>query len=143
MLGSSPRLYHASVAATRYDGAPEFCASPAQTLPTTRWPSLAAAGLRVAQMALAPFADRGDDRRETPARLGQAIFDLGRHEAIILACDQSSGDQRLEFAAEHARRDFRSPSRAAQQSGPDFAVAARSFLQVPQNPNFVFAADHR
>src|SRR5258708_4427126 len=84
----------------------------------------------------------GDDGNETLALAGQAIFDLGRHDAVILAVDQPGFGQRLQLAAEHTRRNFGTPNGAAQQAISDFAIAERAVLQIPDDAQLVFAADH-
>src|SRR5258705_2066854 len=93
-------------------------------------------------MPRAPVADRGDDGNETLALAGQAIFDLGRHDAVILAVDQPGFGQRLQLAAEHTRRNFGTSNGAAQQAISDFAIAERTVLQIPDDAQLVLAADH-
>jgi len=58
------------------------------------------------QMPAAPIADRGDDGDEAAAFAGQAIFDLRRNHAVVLAVDEPACRQRLQLAAQHARREF-------------------------------------
>src|ERR1700678_2037915 len=93
-------------------------------------------------MSLAPFANFADHGDEAATDWRQAIFDLGRHHAIILSRDQSTSGERLELAAEHTRSDFGRPLGAAKQTGFEFAVALRPVLQIPQDPQLVLAADH-
>src|SRR5271155_2599834 len=94
------------------------------------------------EVSLAPIANDRDDRHEALPCLGQTVFDLGRNEAVILARDHSGFGQRLQLAAQHAGRDFPGSRRAAEQAGSDFTVAPGSILEVPQDADFVFAADH-
>src|SRR5258708_88437 len=93
-------------------------------------------------MPRAPVADGGDDAHKTLALAGQAIFPLGRNDTVILAVDQALLGERLQFAREHAGRDFSGAACAAQQAGPDLAVALRAILQIPDDPQLVLAADH-
>ena len=50
--------------------------------------------------------------------------------------------QRLQLAAEHARRDLGAARRTAQQAASDLAIAPRAVLQVPDDAQLVLAADH-
>src|SRR5207245_2605699 len=93
------------------------------------------------QMPVAPVADRGDHGDEALALAGEAIFHLGRDDAVILAVNQAAFGQRLQLPAPYARRDLAAAVQPAQQPGPDLAVAARPILQVPYDPELVFAAD--
>src|SRR5689334_14739802 len=93
-------------------------------------------------MAQAPVANGCNHRNEALALAGQAILDPGRHHAKILAVDQPRFSQRLQLAAEHARRDLRTALKAAQQTIPDFTVAQWTILEIPDDPQLVLAADH-
>src|SRR6266478_5963565 len=66
---------------------------------------------------------------------------FGRNDAVILAVDQAAFGERLQFAAEHARRDFRTAVEPPQQPRPDLAIAPRPILQIPDDPKLVLAAD--
>src|ERR1700682_4046169 len=94
------------------------------------------------EVARPPVANAGDDGTDAFARARQPIFHLGRNDAVILAVDQALLGERLQFAAEHAGRDFRTAVRTAQQAGSDLAIALGAILQIPDDPQLVFAADH-
>src|SRR5262249_51010799 len=72
----------------------------------------------------------------------QAILDLGRDDAIILAVDEPRLGECLQLAAEDAGRHRLRPFPAAQQAGADLAVAQRAVLEVPDGAQLVLAADH-
>src|SRR5258708_10010972 len=93
-------------------------------------------------MPRAPVADRGDDGHKTLALAGQAIFHLRRNDTVILAVDQALLGERLQFARQHAARDFGGAACAAQPPGPDLAVALRAILHSPDHPQPVLAAVH-
>src|SRR5260370_26375287 len=93
-------------------------------------------------MTRAPVADGGTDRNKALALAGQAIFDLGGNDAVVPAVDQPRFGQRLQFAGEHAGRDFRAAVRTSKQAGSDLAIALGTVLQVPDDPQLVLAADH-
>src|ERR1700682_203121 len=94
------------------------------------------------EMPRAPFADRIDDRHEAAAHRRQAVVDLGRHRAVVVAVDQAGGRQGLQLAAQHAGRDLRRAVAAAQQAAPELAIAPRAVLEVPQDADLVLAAHH-
>src|SRR5882724_5698508 len=92
-------------------------------------------------MAGAPFAYGADDRDEAPSLARQPVFDVGRHQAIVLAVDQSRPGQRFQLAAQDPGRDLGTADRPPEETALDFAVAERAALEVPQDADLVFAAD--
>src|SRR5215469_4033324 len=98
--------------------------------------------LATRQVTVAPFADGVDHRHEAPAHRREAILDLGRHGAIVLALDQPELGQRLQLAAQYAGRYRRRAVAATQEAAPDLTVTPRSLLEVPQDADLVLAAHH-
>src|ERR1700719_2766228 len=60
-----------------------------------------------AEVTRTPFANFADHRDKAAPHGRQAILYLRRHHAVVLSRDQPALRQRLEFAAENARRDLR------------------------------------
>ena len=82
-------------------------------------PAAAGAGadeLGAGQVPVAPFANGIDHRHEALAHRRQAILDLGRHGAVVLALDQAELGQRLQLAAQHPGSDL-APSRRRRAAG--------------------------
>lgn len=93
-------------------------------------------------MPRTPLANFVNDRDETSADGRQPILHLRRHDTVILARDQAAVRQRLELAAENARRNLPRSLDAAQETGSNLPIAQRPVFEVPEDTQFVLAADH-
>src|ERR1700728_2328132 len=94
------------------------------------------------QILMAPLANGADDGDKASTRRGEAILDLGRNRAKVLANNEPGADQRLQFPAKHARRYGLGSGLAAQKSGTNLAIAQRTVLEIPDDAQLVLAANH-